>query len=110
MKQNTLHAWSGSGTIKRDSNSIEVPRALSPIFTPRAALLLLSSFGICFEARAKGRRASMTPLTHSAEMKSPMAWIGGKNREADRLIGMFPTHITFCETFAGGAQVLCRKP
>jgi DNA adenine methylase len=39
-----------------------------------------------------------------------MAWIGGKNREADRLIGMFPTHITFCETFAGGAQVLCRKP
>lgn len=42
-------------------------------------------------------------------MKGPLAYIGGKNRIANRIIEIFPKHGTFVEVFAGGAQVLFHK-
>jgi DNA adenine methylase len=42
-------------------------------------------------------------------MTGPLAYIGGKNRIAKQIIDIFPTHKTYVETFAGGAQVLFHK-
>lgn len=42
-------------------------------------------------------------------MKGPLAYIGGKNRIASQIIGIFPQHTTYVEVFAGGAQVLFHK-
>jgi DNA adenine methylase len=42
-------------------------------------------------------------------MKGPLSYVGGKNRIADAIIGQFPTHTTYVEPFAGGAQVLFHK-
>ncbi|MGH7973831.1 MAG: DNA adenine methylase, partial [Limisphaerales bacterium] len=42
-------------------------------------------------------------------MRSPISYIGGKNRLSDQIIGKIPQHVTFAEVFAGGAQVLCKK-
>lgn len=42
-------------------------------------------------------------------MKGPVAYIGGKNRIANRIIALFPEHRTYIEVFAGGAQVLFHK-
>jgi DNA adenine methylase len=42
-------------------------------------------------------------------MIGPLPYIGGKRRLANRIISMFPSHTTFCEIFAGGAQVFFRK-
>lgn len=41
--------------------------------------------------------------------RSPLSYIGGKNRLAKRVIAIFPTHTTYIEAFAGGAQVFFRK-
>lgn len=42
--------------------------------------------------------------------KSPLAWLGGKSRLADRIVDRLPDHKTYCEVFAGAAWVLFRKP
>ena len=42
-------------------------------------------------------------------MRSPISYIGGKNRLAAEIIKLFPRHKTFAEVFAGGAQVLFHK-
>jgi DNA adenine methylase len=42
-------------------------------------------------------------------MIGPLAYIGGKNRLAKRLIALFPKHTTYVEPFAGGAQVFFHK-
>jgi DNA adenine methylase len=42
-------------------------------------------------------------------MKGPLSYVGGKNRIADAIIAQFPSHTTFVEPFAGGAQVLFHK-
>src|SRR5690348_15954368 len=42
-------------------------------------------------------------------MKGPLAYIGGKNKIAGKIIEAFPEHKTFAEVFAGGAQVLFHK-
>jgi DNA adenine methylase len=42
-------------------------------------------------------------------VKGPLAYIGGKNRIAKKIIEIFPQHVTYVETFAGGAQTLFHK-
>jgi DNA adenine methylase len=42
-------------------------------------------------------------------MKGPLAYIGGKNRIANKIIEVFPKHTTYVEAFAGGAQVFFHK-
>lgn len=42
--------------------------------------------------------------------KSPLAWLGGKSRLAERIIALIPPHTTYCEVFAGAAWVLFKKP
>lgn len=42
-------------------------------------------------------------------MKGPLAYVGGKNRIANKIIEIFPEHNTYCEIFAGGAQVFFHK-
>src|ERR1700677_2373753 len=42
-------------------------------------------------------------------MIGPLAYIGGKNRIANKIIYIFPAHTTYVEAFAGGAQVLFHK-
>ena len=44
------------------------------------------------------------------QLKSPLAWLGGKSRLADRIIDAMPDHQTYCEVFAGAAWVLFKKP
>ena len=42
-------------------------------------------------------------------MNSPLAYIGGKSKLSDTIIGMMPEHKAYCEVFAGAAWVLFRK-
>jgi DNA adenine methylase len=42
-------------------------------------------------------------------MKGPLSYIGGKCRIADRIIEIFPQHLTYCEPFCGGAQTMFHK-
>lgn len=42
--------------------------------------------------------------------RSPLAWLGGKSRLADRIVDRMPEHEAYCEVFAGAAWVLFRKP
>jgi DNA adenine methylase len=42
-------------------------------------------------------------------MVGPLAYVGGKNRIACRIIRRFPKHTTYVEPFAGGAQVFFHK-
>src|ERR1700737_1860950 len=43
-------------------------------------------------------------------MIGPIAWVGGKNRLAKKIISLIPEHTTYVEPFSGGAQVLFHKP
>lgn len=43
-------------------------------------------------------------------MIGPLPYIGGKRRVAARLARLIPTHTTYVEPFAGGAQVFFHKP
>jgi DNA adenine methylase len=51
-----------------------------------------------------------TPQRSARRPHSPIAWLGGKSKLADRIIATLPPHETYCEPFAGGAWVLFRKP
>jgi len=42
-------------------------------------------------------------------MIGPLAYIGGKNRLASKIVELFPEHLTYVEAFCGGAQVFFRK-
>src|ERR1044071_9361528 len=42
-------------------------------------------------------------------MIGPLAYIGGKNRLATKIISILPEHTTYVEPFAGGAQVFFHK-
>ncbi len=42
-------------------------------------------------------------------MVGPLAYIGGKNRVAKKIIALLPVHTTYVEAFAGGAQVFFHK-
>ena len=42
-------------------------------------------------------------------MKGPLSYIGGKNRLAKLIISQIPSHKTYVEPFAGGAQVFFQK-
>ncbi len=42
-------------------------------------------------------------------MVGPLAYVGGKNRLARRIISLIPKHICYCEPFCGGAQVFFHK-
>jgi DNA adenine methylase len=42
-------------------------------------------------------------------VKGPLAYIGGKSKIANKIIELFPPHVTYVETFAGGAQTLFHK-
>ncbi len=46
----------------------------------------------------------------TTHLKSPLAWLGGKSRLADRIIDRIPPHTAYCEVFAGAAWVLFKKP
>ena len=42
-------------------------------------------------------------------MVGPLAYIGGKNRLAAKIISLLPEHTAYVEPFAGGAQVFFHK-
>lgn len=64
--------------------------------------------GVDIEAiRASAIFYELTAIT--LRMKGPFGYIGGKNRIADHIIGIFPKHQTYVEVFSGGAQVLFHK-
>ncbi len=42
-------------------------------------------------------------------MVGPLAYVGGKNRLAAKIIPLFPKHTTYVEPFCGGAQVFFHK-
>lgn len=42
-------------------------------------------------------------------MTGPLAYIGGKRRLAKQIAALIPTHVTYVEPFAGGAQVFFHK-
>lgn len=42
-------------------------------------------------------------------MVGPLAYLGGKNRVARRIISLIPEHTCYIEPFCGGAQVFFHK-
>ncbi len=43
-------------------------------------------------------------------MRGPLAYIGGKRAVAKEIIALLPSHVTYVEPFAGGAQIFFAKP
>jgi len=43
-------------------------------------------------------------------MNSPLCWMGGKSRLAQRIVNLIPEHEAYAEAFAGGAWTFFRKP
>jgi DNA adenine methylase len=43
-------------------------------------------------------------------MHSPLPWLGGKSRLAERIVKLIPTHDHYAECFAGAGWVFFRKP
>lgn len=43
-------------------------------------------------------------------MKSPIPWLGGKSRLADKIIKLLPPHERYAEAFTGAGWVFFRKP
>ena len=43
-------------------------------------------------------------------MIGPLCYVGGKRRVAKQIVALLPSHTTYVEPFAGGAQVLFHKP
>lgn len=43
-------------------------------------------------------------------MKSPLPWLGGKSRLAERIVKLIPAHDHYAEVFAGAGWVFFRKP
>ena len=41
--------------------------------------------------------------------KSPITWVGGKYRLADKITAMFPEHTLYAEVFGGAGHILFRK-
>lgn len=60
------------------------------------------------EAQAHGLFYTQT-LTSKLRVTGPLPYIGGKNRIANKIVEIFPPHLTYAEVFAGGAQVLFHK-
>jgi DNA adenine methylase len=42
-------------------------------------------------------------------MVGPLAYLGGKNRVAKKIIALIPEHTCYIEPFCGGAQILFHK-
>lgn len=43
-------------------------------------------------------------------MRSPLSYLGGKSRLAERIVAQIPEHTCYCEPFCGAAWVLFAKP
>lgn len=43
------------------------------------------------------------------QLKSPLAWLGGKSRLANQIIDRIPAHTTYIEVFAGASWVFFKK-
>lgn len=43
-------------------------------------------------------------------MDSPLKWVGGKSKLADRIVKLIPRHTRYAEVFAGAGWVFFRKP
>src|SRR5437879_3619769 len=56
------------------------------------------------------KRNASSAINQIPSMIGPLSYIGGKNRFAKRIIATFPSHTTYVEPFAGGAQVFFHKP
>ena len=64
-----------------------------------------SSRSVLQRKTARTGETSLDPIY----MTGPLAYIGGKNRVAKKIIATFPTHTTYAEPFAGGAQIFFHK-
>src|SRR4051812_7617682 len=55
------------------------------------------------------RKNNNFSINKNIPMVGPLAYLGGKNRVARRIISLFPEHTCYIEPFCGGAQVFFHK-